>query len=249
MFARFLMYCVFLALGLSSAHAGVILSPVSATATSTNFLNVDAQGKSLYDIEYAINQGGLLTNFDSGITDFDAYMATNPMHDYLPESQEWFGARKGFGSGNIVVFPRDTLVFDLGDVYELDRFALWNEENGGIRSASISISSDNVNFTDVLSIQPAGNPFDPDISYQPDIYNYGAGIYSFSGLVSAQYLKFDLVCPNNNSVYAGCSLGEIAFSVAANNTSASVPEPGSFAMMGLGLMGMLGVARRRRQAD
>ncbi len=246
MFARFLTFCVFLSMGLSSAHAGVILSPVSASATSTNFVQVDTNGKSLYDIEYAINQGGLLSNFDSGITDFDTYLATNPLHDYLPESQEWFGALKGISvSGASVIFPRDTLIFDLGDVYELDRFALWNEENGGIRSASISISSDNVNFTNVLTIQPAGNPFDPNISYQPDIYNYGADVFSFSDLVSAQYLKFDLVCPNNNSVYAGCSLGEIAFSVAANNASGSVPEPTSFAIMGLGLIGLAGARRRR----
>ena len=229
-------------LSLGTAHASAILSPVSATATTTNRLTVDGDGVSVFDIRYAINQGGLSTAFESGVTDFDTYLGSSPMHDYLPAYQEWFGANKGFGGGTTIVYPRDTLVFDLGTVYELDRFALWQEENGGVRSATISISTDNIDFTEVLSITVPGNPYDPDQSYQPETYNYGADVFSFTDVVSAQYLQFDLVCPSGNSVYAGCSLGEIAFSV----PSSSAPEPGSFAILGLGAL-VLGAVRRGRR--
>ncbi|MBL6999101.1 MAG: discoidin domain-containing protein [Gammaproteobacteria bacterium] len=238
----YLFSLLFLATLLSQqASAGLILSPVSATATSTNFLNVDSSGISLYDIQYAINQGGLLSSFDSGITDFDTYLSTNPLHDYLPESQEWFGARKGISVvGGIVRYPTDTLTFDLGMNYDIDRFALWNEENGGIRHSVVSTSDDGINFTQALSITPSGNPFDPNASYEPSKYNYGADVFQFSNIVNARYIQLNLTCPNNNSIYAGCSLGEIAFSVA------SVPEPSIIALMATGLLGA-GFARKRQR--
>ena len=231
------------------ANSGVILSPVDAVAGSTNNTTV-INGVSDFDIRWAINQGGLYDTFDSGVSDFDTYMATNPLHNFLPNRNEWFGALKGpilVGPGGLFGGWRpDWAVFDLGAVYEIDRIALWAEEIGGFSSADVSISTNNVDFTEVLTINPTDNPFMPvsGAGTPPNhAYDYGADIFGFNSVVSAQYIRLDMQCVQPNGTYAGCSMGEIAFSVA----SYDIPEPSVIALMGAGLAGF-GFARRRRQA-
>jgi hypothetical protein len=62
-------------------QATVIQSPTGATASST--FSED------YDIGNTIDQSGLSVTFISGTSDFDAYLASNPIHDPIAIDQEW----------------------------------------------------------------------------------------------------------------------------------------------------------------
>lgn len=47
-------------------------------------------------------------------------------------------------------------------------------------------------------------------------------------------------CPQMPSTFDACAIGEVAFDVVA------IPEPGTYGLMALGLLGIAVVARRRR---
>ena len=214
---------VFIAYGLLStinAQASVIISPVSATASF--------ELSSTYDIGNTIDQSGLSAGFVDGVTNFDAYLADigagNPTHSYTAADNEWFTP---------VGITSATVNYDLGGVYSIDRLALWNEEFSGIGTLDILVSLDNINFTTVASdLRPVDNPRNVD---------YGAQIFGF-GTQSARYIQFDVSnCPQPNgdpTLY--CAIGEVAFSTSA------VPIPAAVWLFGSGLLGLIGVARRKK---
>lgn len=214
----------------SISYAGIIFSPESAIAGST--YGNDPH----FGIENVIDQSGLYSTFVSGVTDFDSYIASNPLHNYLAPDKEWFGGKKGIVvAGGRVYYPKDTVTFNLGNTYEMDKFALWNEENGGVRAAKIFASLNGVDFSEILNINPTGNQFQNNGSGEDHGFDYSAEVFLFSGVVTAKYLRFDMTCPNGNSIYAGCSMGEIAFSQYGSSV-VSAPEPSTLAIFVLSMV-------------
>ncbi|WP_239005390.1 PEP-CTERM sorting domain-containing protein [Gloeothece citriformis] len=201
-----------------ASQAAVIISPVSATASS------EFSGD--YDIGNTIDQSGLSIGFISGVTNFDAYIAQNPTHTTIAANFEWFTQE------NVV---SATVNYDLGQTYLIDRLALWNEESSGIGSFDISVSTDNVNFTQIATgLVPFDNP----------LANYPAEIFSF-GSVAARYVRFGISqCPQPNpGSFNGCGIGEVAFSV--------VPEPltimGTGAALGFGAFFKRKTSNKRKE--
>lgn len=207
-----------LSLGIASqAQAvGLIISPVSATASSEYDAN--------FSITNTINQSGLSTGFNSGVDDFDTYLASNPTHTLVALGNEWFT-------------PEDvtnaTVTYDLGNLFNINRLALWNEESSGIGSFDISVSTDNINYFNVAS---SLNPFDNPLN------NYPAEVFGF-GASNARYVRFDVSgCPQPNpGSFNGCGIGEVAFGTFA---TAEVPEPASTA--GVGVAFLLGTLARKK---
>ncbi len=204
--------------GVSSASAGVVLSPVAASATSTFYASTD--------ISNTITQVGLLTPFVSGVTDWATYFAGGPLHG-VTFSNEWFTET---GVLEAVV------TYDLGAVYTLATLALWNEDTNGIGSTDILASTDGFSFSPVVSgfvpVQGAINT------------SYGAQFVEFFDL-SARYIRFDITdCPNPAATGSGefCAIGEVAFDIVA--PPVPFPEPISLALLAAGFGG-LGLARRR----
>ena len=198
-----------------AASAATIVSAVSATAT-------DDVGNT---IGRTIDQSGLNVNYISGVTDFDAYMALNPIHSLIFVGNEWFT------NSNVV---SATLVFDLGSVMAIDRLALWNEDAAGFGFGRVSTSVDGSNYSFLTNITPTDNPLNVD---------YGAEVFGF-GVTAARYFQIEVRdCPQpdpNGNIYTGCAMGEIAFSAV---NVIPVPAAGLLVLTGIAA---LGLARRRK---
>lgn len=203
----------------SHAHAGAIHSAVGGV--------INSGGPGFGDLSYTWSQAGLSAGYTSGVTDFDAYIASGPTHTVTFFPFEWFS---NLGSTSASV------TYDLGSNLLLDAIALWNEESSGIGLLDLLYSTDGTTFTPLLS---GLTPTDHGLAaYAADVFSFGA--------VTARYIRLDMSdCPQPNvGTFAGCAIGEVAFRAADNG----VPEPATMALVGLALAGA-GFARRRMKAD
>lgn len=201
-----------------SAGAATIVSAVSVTASSER-ASVPAIN--------TINQSGLSTTYVSGVTDFDSYIGTNPLHTTSAFNNEWFS---DFGN----VTP--TLTFALGSVQTIDRVALWVEEASGFSTAVLSASTDGVSFGNLGTINPADPP--PSSAYPAQVFGFAPTMM--------QFFRMDMSgCPQPNpGATSECSLGEIAFSAGAGPTPIPIPAGGALLLSALAA---LGATRRTRR--
>jgi len=212
----------------ASALASVIGSPTGATASST-FIAAGFD----FDIGNTIDHSGLSLNFINGVSDFDAYLAGNPMHTSVADHNEWFSQQGD---------TQASIIYDLGSVKTVDRLALWNEEFSGFGTGHIFYSLDGQTFLSLIFISPVDSPFDGSSSDQP----YGAQVFGWE-TVSARYFRFDVSgCPQpDGSPALLCGIGEVAFSVVQQEPP-RVPEPGTLCLLALGLAGAGWIGRARR---
>ncbi len=203
------------------ADAGAILSPVAVLQNTAGDFSAAAAIDSTHD------QSGLSSGFTSGVTDFDAYLATNPLHEWIyTDGSEWF---------SLTGETQGTIVYDLGAEYDLARLALWNEEFSGIQSMLVETATNPgfVGAVNVGNFGPANTPFDQ--SYPAEVFNLLPG--------AGRYVRLTITGPQNPNRGTFLSMGEIAFD--ANPAApAAVPEPATLALVGLGL-GVIYRARRR----
>lgn len=204
------------------ANAQAIIRPVSAV--------INAGGPGDGSIDDTFNGNGLTVNFVSGVTNFDTYIASNPIHTNLFAGFEWFS---NFGTTSASV------TYDLGAAITIDRLALWNEEFAGIGQLNLLGSLDNALFSNLaLGLTPTDNPGGARTA------PYGADVFALP-TTSVRYVRFDMsACPQPlGDNYTSCSIGEVAFRTAAS----TVPEPGTWALLATGLVAIGGVGARRRR--
>lgn len=225
-----LLASLFGAIGTGNALATTIVAAQSAFATST----FDSAFGNDYSITHTLDQSGLSDGYVSGVTDFDAYAASNPTHNSASNRQEWF-SRAGDNSGISVTY-------DLGGPKIIDAMALWNEEFAGIGTTNLLGSMDGITFFLLSTIIP----IDEAYADKNTVASYSAQIFSFVA-TELRYLKLTMLdClgpPASESSYLGCGIGEVAFSAGEN--IAPVPLPGALPLLGLGL-GLLAWKGRRR---
>ena len=185
------------------ARADVIIRAVGVVASSSDPATPP---------EHAIDQSGLTSNYASGVTDFDAYIASNPLHDWRFQ-YECF-SQEDLASDSTSA----TLTFDLGSVVTINRIALWNEEFAGIAGFDLLMSADGRSYTTVLTgIAPTDNPLDAF---------YPADVYAFRDH-GARFVRIDTYdCPQPNPHgYVACGLGEVAFLMISDRSEPPTGTP------------------------
>lgn len=185
------------ALALDALSAGSIVSPIGGV--------INAGGPGFGLLRDTFSQSGLTAGFTSGVTSFDAYLATTPRHTMIFGGFEWFSNAGTTGA---------TVTYDLGAVIAIDRLALWNEESSGIGTLNLFSSTDGVTFTPLASNL---HPTDHAITNPIDSPPYPADVFGFAS-TNARFVRFvitDSPQPNPGS-FPAAAIGEVAFRVTAN---------------------------------
>lgn len=206
----------------AAGNAGVILSAVSGT--------INSGGPGFGSLTDTLDQSGLETGYTSGVTDFDTYLGTDPLHSIVFAGFEWF-ANTGITGASVT--------YDLGAATVIDALALWNEESAGIMTLDVLASLDGVSFASIASgLMPTDNVLADG--------SYGADVFQFAAL-STQFVRLDFTGGPDESGggFTGGSIAEIAFRQGVIEPPSDVPAPATIALIGLGLAG-LGWKRRRK---
>ena len=206
-----------------TVSAGPIISATSAV--------INSGGPGFGSITDTHDQSGLEVGYTSGVDDFDTYISGDPLHSLIFARNEW-SSNRGLTSASVT--------YDLGSLNTIDAVALWNEDLAGITLLDLFGSEDGVDFFALaLGLSPIDNN---------SFGSYGAEVFSFAA-ADLQFVRFDMSeCPQSQIGFIGCAIGEVAFRSADTAASPTpVPEPGTLAMLGMGMLGVSFVMRRRRR--
>lgn len=127
--------------------------------------------------------------------------------------------------------PTGTLIFDLGGVYEVSSTSIWNYGPGccgderSVKDLDIKSSVEGTIYTTIGSF----------VLNQPQTDPFAADILAFN--TTARYIEFDLNSMYGGDIYIG--LSEVQFN------GSPVPVPAAAWLLSSGLLGLIGIARRK----
>jgi hypothetical protein len=201
----------------TSANAGVITS-------GSVYNNTGGEYSSAFNVGLLSNQSGLSSSYVNGVTDFAAFTNSGVTHQTNEGGVTWFS------KSGVPNFPL-MLDFDLGASQNILSLALWNGTAGNtaaIKSFSV-YTSGLADFSTLTHVGSFNNSMGVDGPEPVNVFDLAN--------TNGRYLRMQV-----NSHYGntwGTGIGEVAFDVAA------VPVPAAAWLMGSGLLGLVGVARRK----
>jgi hypothetical protein len=219
------------------AVGAAALTGVSTPAQAAVVLSAASWAQVSGGVEFGnnggINQGGLLTPYTSGVTDWTTYFAGNPLHTFERINSNPFYYKEFWVTGSTA-----SIRFNFGTAVELSGIALWVEDAAGMQQFNLKDGSGNL----LISNQTATD--------NPGGANYGADLYTFTQ-TSTSSLVLELL--NNADYIAGpnnlgptAAFGEIAFRQELSPASTGVPESAAtLQLCAVGLVGIGVLARRR----
>ena len=187
-----------------TASAAIVITPDSVTATTSL--------RSASPISATIDGTGLV----STVGDISTW--THAVND--PQGNYWLSGRNAGKNGNEVI------TFDLGGTFDVEGLYLWqytleNSTNRQIVDATLTFSTDGINYSNSIAWNPA--LVTTSTAYTPENF-------TFTAVEDVTHIK---MLVENSSDFVG--LAEIRFS--------AVPEPSAALLSGFALLGLL---RRRR---
>jgi len=217
---------------LAAASVNAALLVLSASTTAAQVIDLDAA-----DVTASSELAGSFNRTVDQIVDESGLTAGQ--HTTLdPNNTMWLTTGSGFDG----IDPDPWVQFDLGDVYTITSFQVWNynELAGSVDLTTRGVKGVSVEYglnESLGSTVPGINQFaqaDATNTYTGEVFN---GFAPFD----ARYIKFDIDEGINVGNYGDTNtfygLSEVQF------TGTLVPEPGSLALLAIG--GLL-IARRRR---
>ncbi len=203
----------------SAAQAGLVM--LDPTGVTTNM------GAGTGAINNTINQSGLSSSYTSGVTDFTTF--TTNTTSTGGGSNVWVSATNT-KTGNVD--------FNLGGSYDISAFAFWpvNVNNSTYTFKDFTLlAADNSSFTGATTLGTYTAVKNTDTHAQ--VFNFTA--------TTATYVRLEITS-NFGAVSTG--FNEAAFAEVTTPPPPTVPEPSSFALLGLGGLGLALNAYRRRRA-
>lgn len=221
------------------AIASTIVAPVSALASS-QFISPGND----YFIENTFDQSGLSAGYNSGVTDFDTYLASKPSHTSNANGNEWFSRDYRNSRSRLKGL---TVTYKFAELMSINSFALWNDEFAGLGKTLLLSSEDGTNYTPLMTIKPKPSKFAPAGKVVP----YLAQVFPFK---LTDMLFFRLVianCPGppRGYSYRGCGIGEVAFSAILPPPPVDIPPvplPAALPLLGSALGFFVWMGRRRK---
>ena len=210
--------------------SGVACLAEAALVSPTSIFSNDFTAHSGWSEVNIINKTGLTTSFVDGVTDLPTYQLSD---------KSSISPSIDTASGYFAFPSPGSIVFDLGQSYNIDDFLLWNDtDTQGINNFTIAISDDS-SFGAIAGSFSANATFG-DVLGGSD-YDIGVPMQVFdSGGSSGRYVRLTV-----NSLHGSNNLniGEVAF-----NVNSAVPVPAAAWLFGTGLIGLVSVARRKAKS-
>ena len=194
---------------LSAQAQMVIRAPTSVLAEPP----VQPFGNTTYTFLHSIDQTALTTNYVSGVTDYELYVAGNPQHVRTTNDPAQYGST----ASNTV--PPLNIDYDMGATYMIGKVAFWNGPfNSSTGTAAMEIYTSNVpdfsTSTMVRRIAPRNDG--------------GGSVTTVESIdvvdTNARYVRIRITGTLFNN--SGAAIGEIAFGTTA---PAVFPTPGPVA--------------------
>lgn len=227
------------------ATASTIVVPVSAEASSQyTLLGYD------YSIDNTFNQAGLFNGYNSGVDDFDTYLATMPEHTSYADGNEWFSENFRNTRRRLAGL---TITYKFSEVMSINSFALWNDEFAGLGKTKLQYSADGNTYSTLLTITPKPSEFAPGLEVVP----YLAQVFPFSltDMLFFRLVIADCPGPPRGYNYRGCGIGEVAFSAILPpppgpvDNNPIVPLPAALPLFGSALGFFVWMGRRRKNCN